>query len=53
MKGGTKMNFGKKVKCETCGTRNWSGNEYCEKCSGTLDNDNIVNMAEKVKKQIA
>ncbi len=47
------MNFGKKVECKACGTRNWSGNEYCEKCSGKLDYDNIVNMAEKVKKQIA
>jgi|GEM_PF-3069985 uncharacterized OB-fold protein len=47
------MNFGKKVKCEVCGTRNWSGKEYCERCSGKLDFDNIINMAEKLKKQIA
>lgn len=26
----------KKVKCPVCGTHNWSGSEYCEKCSGAL-----------------
>ncbi|WP_167935742.1 hypothetical protein [Halothermothrix orenii] len=32
----------KKVKCPVCGTHNWSGNEYCEKCSGALYRDRIV-----------
>lgn len=26
----------KNLKCEVCGTRNWSGALYCEKCSGDL-----------------
>ncbi len=47
------MNFGKKVKCDVCGTRNWSGQEFCEKCSTKLDYENIENVAEKVRKKIA
>ena len=47
------MNFGKKVKCDVCGTRNWSGQEFCEKCSTKLDYENIENVAEKERKKIA
>lgn len=46
------MNFGKKVKCEVCGTRNWSGTEYCEKCSSKLDYANIENVEKKLEKKV-
>lgn len=26
----------KKVKCSVCGTHNWSGSEYCSKCTAAL-----------------
>lgn len=26
----------KKVQCPVCGTHNWSGVEYCKKCSGAI-----------------
>lgn len=26
----------KKVQCNVCGSQNWSGALYCEKCSGDL-----------------
>ncbi|SFL90507.1 hypothetical protein [Halanaerobium salsuginis] len=26
----------KNVQCEVCGSKNWSGALYCEKCSGDL-----------------
>lgn len=29
-----------KVVCPVCGTNNWSGNEYCQKCSGALYGEN-------------
>lgn len=47
------MNFGKKIKCEVCNTRNWSGNVYCEKCSSKLNYKNVENIKDKLNKKIA
>lgn len=47
------MNYGKKIKCDVCNTRNWSGSIYCKKCSTELNYDNIENIAYKEKKKIA
>ncbi|MFW6034946.1 MAG: DUF7577 domain-containing protein [Halothermotrichaceae bacterium] len=35
----------KRAKCPVCGTHNWSGVEYCQKCSGALYEEN--NKAEE------
>ena len=40
----------KNVECKICGTRNWSGEIYCEKCSGALyHNHNQEKAAAKLK----
>lgn len=26
----------KKIRCQVCGTHNWSFAEYCQRCSGAL-----------------
>lgn len=38
----------KNVKCNACGSHNWSGALYCEKCSGSLyHNHNDEKIAAK------
>ena len=42
----------KNVKCNICGSQNWSGALYCEKCSGDLyHNHNDQKTAAKIKKE--
>lgn len=33
----------KNVKCNICGSQNWSGTLYCEKCSGDLYHNHNYN----------
>lgn len=41
----------KNVKCSMCGSQNWSGTLYCEKCSGDLyHNHNKENASTKIEK---
>ncbi|ADO77775.1 hypothetical protein [Halanaerobium praevalens] len=38
----------KNVECKFCGSKNWSGELYCEKCSGDLfHNQNAQKSAAK------
>ncbi len=40
----------KNVKCNACGSQNWSGALYCEKCSGDLyHNHNDEKIAAKLE----
>lgn len=38
----------KNVKCDVCGSQNWSGALYCEKCSGDLYHNHNDEKLEKV-----
>ncbi|MFW5985589.1 MAG: hypothetical protein ACOCQ1_04825 [Halanaerobiaceae bacterium] len=33
----------RKIKCESCGALNFSGDVYCRKCNGALFERNVVN----------